>query len=279
MKKRLILLTLAIMLVLGGLVAGLFSGSIQKALTLPMMTIMDMATTNGRGLPAPAQPAAASKNMQKATPTRGAMKQGTQGTGAANALAQDTFQRTNQLLWGQSSDGRTWEGDANTQKSFAIQNATGQITGTTDTALNALLGPAQDNVNVLASGSVSQFSNDVNFGVVLRYTDARNWYKAFIDGKHLNILKRVQGQSTLVRSVPFVAHNGHAYSIRFQSVGAMLFTKVWRSDTTEPNTWMVVTSDMDLANGKSGLRVVVDQGTIITVTSFVVTPARMDTGL
>jgi hypothetical protein len=75
--------------------------------------------------------------------------------------------------------------------------------------------------------------------------------------------------------VPFIAQSGRVYAIRFQSIGAMLFAKVWRNDLTEPTNWMIVTSDMDLTNGQSGLRVVVNQGTVINITSFLAISAQM----
>ena len=276
MQRRLGLLTLVIMLVLGGLIAGLFSGSIQSALTLPAMAMMDQSVANNHAPLRPTQTAhqgttAAGKGLN-GTQQSSVQSQMAQGT---PILAQDTFQRTNQALWGQSSDGRQWDGDANVQKAFSIQNATGQITGSTNSTFNALLGSAQNNVNVLATGSVSRFGNGVNLGVVLRYTDANNWYKALIDGNHLSILKRVQGVSTQIRTVPFIAQSGRVYAIRFQSIGAMLFAKVWRNDLTEPTNWMIVTSDMDLTNGQSGLRAVVNQGTVINITSFLAISAQM----
>src|SRR5436305_7320594 len=42
-------------------------------------------------------------------------------------IAQDTFQRANQSLWGVSSDGHLWSGDANTSKDFSINGNVGQI--------------------------------------------------------------------------------------------------------------------------------------------------------
>lgn len=281
-NKRLLFLTVVGILLLAGLLAGLFSGAIQQTLTLPMMQMLEQGGQNrlasvtpkaGTGIgqskmlqktPRPPQPMQAGQNTQ------------TQNTG--NILAQDTFQRTNQQLWGQSSDGQQWHGDANTHKNFAIQNASGQISAAVNGPFNALLGAAQNNVDVLASSSVNQFGNNVNFGVVLRWQDPNNWYKALIDGSHLSILKRVNGQSTQLGAVPFVTQVGRVYSLRFQAVGVMLFAKVWRSDQAEPAQWQIVVSDMDLTNGQAGLRVVVAPGTVMNVYSFIATPASLSTG-
>lgn len=284
-NKRLLFLTVVGMLLLAGLLAGLFSGAIQQTLTLPMM---QMLVQGGQNRPAPVKPKAAtgvgqSKMLQK-TPMpsqpmqAGQNTQNTQAQNTGNILAQDTFQRTNQSLWGQSSDGQQWHGDANTHKNFAIQNASGQISAAVNGSFNALLGAAQNNVDVLASSSVNQFGNNVNFGVVLRWQDPNNWYKALIDGSHLSILKRVNGHSTQLGTVPFVTQVGRVYSLRFQAVGVMLFAKVWRSDQAEPAQWQIVDSDMDLTNGQVGLRVVVVPGTVMNVYSFMETPASLSTG-
>lgn len=266
-------LTIMMVFVLAGLLMAYFSSSIQQTLTLPGMTGIVM---NRSRLPVSATPAKASgpariqvmQAMSGASPV---------GQSTASVLAQDTFQRTNQQFWGHSLDGRMWMGDANVQQAFTIQDATGQIKADHKTTFDALLGPAQNNVNVLASGSVSRFGDGVNFGIVLRWKNPNNWYKAFIDGGHLSILKRVNGQTTLLRSIPFVAQVGRVYSLRFQSVGVMLFASVWRRDQAEPAQWQIVLSDMDLTSGQAGLRVLVTPGTVMNVFSFLATPAQLGT--
>ncbi|GLV54485.1 hypothetical protein KDH_13320 [Dictyobacter sp. S3.2.2.5] len=269
MNRRLLAITLLIMLVIGGLVAGLFSGPIQKALTTQTTT---MNTARGQASPAlPAKGTQQARPMQ--TPNAGNMQNIT-SPAPTNVLAQDTFQRTNQLFWGQASDGRKWQGDANTSKVFSIVGSTGQIANGQGT-VNAVLGPVSDNASALLSGSVNQFGNGVNLGALLRWTDGQNWYKALIDGEHLSILKRVNGQSTQVRTVPFQAQNGRVYTIRFQAIGAMLFAKVWRADLPEPARWMITISDPDLKNGQAGLRVVIQPTTVMSIASFQAVPATM----
>ncbi|GCE31127.1 hypothetical protein KDA_66110 [Dictyobacter alpinus] len=276
MNKRLSIITLIIMLVIGGLIAGIYSGPIQKALTPAMTNAMG---NNKAPQPPAMQPNKPGANQpgQAKTPNAGGMPN-QMNPNQANVLAQDTFQRTNQPFWGQSSDGRKWEGDANTSKVFSITGATGLISHGQGTA-NAVLGTATDNVDVLANGSINQFGNGVNLGVVLRWTNGQNWYKALIDGQHLSILKRVNGTSTQVRSVGFDAQNDKLYSIRFRAIGAMLFAKVWRSNSPEPNNWQISISDPELKTGQAGLRVVVQPTTVISITSFIVTPANMGNDL
>jgi len=73
-----------------------------------------------------------------------------------STLAQDTFQRPNQALWGMASDGHTWSGDANTVSVFSILNHTGQISNENG-IFNAVLGSTATDAEVLFSGSISSF--------------------------------------------------------------------------------------------------------------------------
>src|SRR5260370_19024085 len=73
-------------------------------------------------------------------------------------LAQDTFQRPNQALWGTASDGHTWGGDANTVSAFSILNNTDQISNGNG-IYNAVLGSTATHAEVLFSGSLRSDSN------------------------------------------------------------------------------------------------------------------------
>ncbi len=256
MNKRIALLTVLVILVILGLVAGVFAGAIQKALIIPVSQMMAR----------PAAPAPVA-----AAPTKAVTPPVAQGN--ANTLAQDTFQRQNQQLWGTATDGRTWQGDANMLNAFSIANGSGQIANTQGT-LNAVLGEPIANVNVTMNGSLNHFNKgNVNLGAVVRWTDSNNWYKALIDGTHLTMLKRVKGVTTTLGSVPFQAQDGTKYSLRFQVIGAMLFAKVWPVGTIEPTNWMLNITDTALTTGQAGIRVLLQKATIATITSFLVMPA------
>jgi streptogramin lyase len=207
----------------------------------------------GSGSPTPTP---TSTNTPTPTPT------GTPGPG----LGADTFQRANQSLWGTASDGQTWSGDANNQKVFSISGDTGRVSKTNGTSYSAVLGPRASNAEVYATGSLSSFTNS-NFGDVLRWTDGNNWYKAFIDGANLIIQKKVNGITTNLASVPFVATAGTAYTLHFRVVGSTLTANVWASSSSEPGGWMVTASDSTLTSGYCGMRFLTQSGTV-TVTSF-----------
>ena len=180
-------------------------------------------------------------------------------------LAQDTFQRANQALWGVASNGQTWSGDANTASAFSISGNTGHVANTSN-SYSAVLGPTATNAEVYMNVSISSFANN-NFGTVLRWTNGNDWYKAYIDGTNLIIQKKVSGTTTTLKSMPFAAQAGTAYSMHFRVVGSTLYANVWASSGTEPAGWMLTTTDSSLTSGYCGMRFL-PQSATITVTSF-----------
>ena len=187
-------------------------------------------------------------------------------------LAQDTFQRANQSLWGTASDGHTWSGDANRAAGFSINANVGQITTSTTHSYNALLGQTAANAEVLFSGSVSTFATTGNsLGAVLRWSDSKDYYKAYIDGTHLGIQKKVGGTITRIASTKFTATAGTQYNIRFNIVGTTLSVKAWQVGTTEPTGWMVTATDTAFTSGFCGLNASLQSGSTASITSFEVT--------
>src|ERR1051326_1686977 len=123
MNMRLLIIALLLLLVVVGLTAGVFAGSIQHALTVPAHRAM-MATTAPAMPTQAAMPNGGTANMPAATGNNGQMP--------VVAVAQDSFQRQNQTLWGTASDGRPWQGDANNPNSvqvFRVFNNMGVIVG------------------------------------------------------------------------------------------------------------------------------------------------------
>ena len=185
-------------------------------------------------------------------------------------MAQDTFQRSNQALWGTASDGQTWGADANTGSVFSIVTNTGRVSNGGTTSYNAILGPVATNAEVMFTGSMSSYTYN-NLGAVLRWSDTNNWYKAYINGASLVVQKRVNGAYTFLGSVPFTATPGTSYTLRFRVVGTTLYARVWRAGTTEPTNWMIMVSDTTFSSGFCGLRILAQNGTSANYTSFLVT--------
>jgi len=199
------------------------------------------------------------------TPTLSPTVSPTPGT----TLAQDTFQRPNQALWGKASDGHTWGGDANTVSAFSIVNTTGQISNGNG-IYNAVLGSTATDAEVLFSGSMSSYSNN-NLGAVLRWSNTNNWYKAYINGTTLVVQKKVNGASTSIGSASFAATAGTSYTLRFRVVGTTLYARVWQTGTTEPTNWMIMVTDTSFSSGFCGLRMLAQNGATASYTSFLAT--------
>ncbi|MEO7021723.1 MAG: hypothetical protein ABI234_16335 [Ktedonobacteraceae bacterium] len=258
-------LTLLVLCVLGGLVAALFSPTLAATLTLPATPAASQSTA-----PPNVEPALLTVGP---TPTIGATTaQPTQLPSSVTMLVQDTFQRPDQSLWGQSSDGQIWSGDANTNPFFSIVNGAGQISGGPD-AVQAIMHVASQDAELLVSGTVNQYNahGTINLGGVLRWQDSQNWYKVLIDGSKLQLLKSVQGKISVLATQPFNAVGGTAYSIRFRVLGSDLFAKAWSSTQPEPAHWGLMVIDTDLRTGNSGIRVLLGDHTIIRIQTFVET--------
>jgi hypothetical protein len=228
-------------------------------------TTAELYTPSTTPTPTPtttATPTSTPTTTPTATPTSTPTPSPTPGT----ALGTDTFQRANQSLWGTASDGHTWGGDANSQKVFSISGNAGLVSNTGGLSYSAVLGPKASNAEVYATGALSSFSNS-NFGDVLRWTDGNNWYKAYTDGGHLFIQKKVAGTTTMLASVPFSATAGTAYTIHFRVVGSTLTANVWAASGSEPSGWMVTASDSTLTSGYCGMRFLTQSGTA-RVSSF-----------
>jgi hypothetical protein len=183
-------------------------------------------------------------------------------------LAHDTFQRPDQPLWGKASDGSTWAGEADSVKVFAIAGETGTITGGQG-FFDALLGPMRVDAAVQVSASISNFNGGRdNFGAVSRWADDNDYYKAYLDGTHLMVMRRVAGESTVLGMAPFAAKDGTSYTLRFLVHGTQLLARAWETGGTEPRNWMVSVSDNSLSSGVGGIRVLLQTGTIVRVTAF-----------
>jgi hypothetical protein len=233
-----------------------FSAEIQASLTLPVIKIK---------LAAPTRIAIPTHGTTKTlltvpTPTNALTPQ------AKDILAQDTFQRANQVFWGIASDGLAWGADAKNSQSFAIVNHTGQVTNG-NSVYDAVLGPAAVNSEVVFSGSLTYYMSS-SLGAFLRWTDANNLYKVFLGGGQLIMLKKVAGVVTELKTVAFPVKEGASYTFRCRAVGQLLFASVWPTGQVEPQSWMLTVTDGDLQSGYDGMRLVVQNGTTATITSF-----------
>jgi len=194
------------------------------------------------------------------TPTK------TQTPVKAIIVAQDTFQRMDSVFWGTASDGQVWGADANSSLNFTVANQSGQIVDGTG-VYSAVLGPAQTNAEVVFSGLVSNFGY-ANMGAILRWQNANNWYKAYIDGKQLALLKNTNGVLQQIAAVPFAAVANTSYTLRFRIVGTRMSARAWPTAQTEPSAWMISDIDTTIPSGSGGIRLLLDGGASATITLF-----------
>jgi len=233
-----------------------FSAEIQASLTLPVLKIrtaapahMDIPTRVATATPVTVPPSTSALTLP-----------------AKDILAQDTFQRANQVFWGISSDGQAWGADAMNSRSFVIVNHAGQVTNGNG-VYDAIVGPSAVNSEVVFSGSLTNYTSS-SLGAVLRWTDANNMYKVFLGGRQLIVLKKVAGVVTVLKTVPFPVQDGASYTLRFRTVGQLLLARVWPTAQVEPQAWMLMVTDKDLQSGYDGIRLVIQNGTTATITSF-----------
>ncbi len=251
------------MILLVGAVSAFFVPGIEAALTNPPAFKVPPATQAPRAIKTATPARITTAETPQAVGTRPATMP---VVAAANLVAADTFQRTDQQFWGTASDGQRWAGDAQVSPSFSIAGGAGQI-AQGQGIYQAVLGPAVSNAEVLFKGSLSHFAQS-NLGAVLRWTDPNNWYKAYINGTQLVLIKNAAGKMTRLSTVAFTAQDGQSYMMRFRVTGSSLMAKVWPAGQAEPTTWMVTATDTALASGFGGVRLVLQNGVVARITMF-----------
>jgi hypothetical protein len=189
------------------------------------------------------------------------------------SLAEDTFKRPDQVLWGQATSGTLWGADANTQTAFAIANKMGRITNRTGKHLYiAIIGPAVTNEEITCTFQVTAFRH-ANVGVVLHYQNATNWVRATLNGTALLISQMENGHFSRLGESPFVPPASGTVTLRFRADDGTLFAQVWITGTPEPTAWMLEISDPSLSSpagaGEGGIMAVLRGANAVMVTGFV----------
>lgn len=247
-----------------------FASQVQLALTPPIV-MKNNSASGGQSVQVPRMnnPATALASPVATRPAKTTASTPAATTPPApvtNFLARDSFQRANQQFWGSASDGQPWMGDAMNVPVFSIANHTG-LASNGSGIFDALLGPRVSDSETLVSASVSTFQV-ANIGALLRWNDADNMYKAFIDGNSFTLLKKVGGVVSVLQSIPFAARGAVAYTMRVRVTGTRIQARVWQTGQAEPATWMLAVTDSSLTTGFDGVRVVLQNGITITVSAF-----------
>ena len=195
----------------------------------------------------------------------------THPAGGPISIAQDDFHRPDQQLWGTATDGKNTWGNYTSSQDLSIVGQQGQIFQNGNGGeVTAMLGPAFQNGEVFVSGAVSNFQNNAQFGVALRWIDNNHYYKAYLDGQNFHLIKRLSTQVPISKSVGFQAQSGVSYSIRFRIVGNTMEARVWQTGSSEPGGWMLSATDNNqpFTSGQGGIRTNMNHGVTVDITSF-----------
>lgn len=195
--------------------------------------------TANRTQPRPPLPARASTSTRTPTPTPISSPS---PSPFPSEVSEDTFQRPNQLFWGNASGGGSWLADASTRPAFAIADQVGLVTASSGT-FTALLGPRLATAQLMVILSVSQFNRENNVGAVLHWKDTTHWYKVYLNGESLVLIKRDASQTLQLGSVPFPAQPGLRYSLLVQVRGTVFLAKAWPASESEPANWDLRVAD------------------------------------
>ncbi len=234
----------------------------QQAQPAPAPALMPTPTLASVAKTAPAPAKAQQAAMPKQQPQNN-------DNPAAPTTTQDTFQRDATASWGTIGN-QKWKiiGD---KQAFSIVNGTGLIVPQNNDAAfyTATLGPTSSTtVDVTCTFTMQKFTfPQSNVGLVLRWQDNNNYYKAYINGEQLVLMKNVAGQQTTIRVMKFAAQAGTAYTIRFRIEAGDLMTHAWQADRPEPALWLKA-QDTDLSTGKAGIRALLLPGDSVQVSSF-----------
>jgi hypothetical protein len=190
---------------------------------------------------------------------------------SSTVLAQDTFHRADQQLWGTASDAQVWTGEANTSNfanMFSITSNLGVVTNGGNSSRMGRLGNKASNLDAQATATTTDFTQS-HFGVVIRVEDSNNFYKAAIDGTSLFLEKTQAGTRVPIGSVPFAATAGTAYTVRALAIGNVLAVKAWPAANSEPGDWMMVVTDGMFGNGQCGVRALAPAPVLVRFSSLI----------
>lgn len=181
-------------------------------------------------------------------------------------LARDDFQRVNQVYWGTSSGGQTWQADAQEKHSFSVVGDSGVVSATTG-FLCGVLGQVVTNSEVSFQGSLSHFGQS-SLGALLRWDDPEDYYKLVLDAQGLTLSRVMDGMPTPLRTVSFTPRDGASYTFLFRAVDTQLSAMIWPTGQPAPADWQISLSDSALSAGRAGIGAFVQTGVQARVSDF-----------
>lgn len=183
----------------------------------------------------------------------------------APPLVSDTFTRTLASTWGTTDTGQTWTQTGGAASDYSVNGGQGRHLTPADSVTRRTVVPQpQADADVLLDVGISQVAtgDSVFAGVVMRSADASNMYLTRLEFTTagtvvVTLRKIVAGVQTqlAVWETTLTYTAGAMFSVRMQTEGTSLRTRVWPAGTAEPTDWAVVAVDTSFAAaGNTGTR-------------------------
>lgn len=186
-------------------------------------------------------------------------------------LARDLFTRVAASSWGTATTGQTWTNTGGAAGDYSVNGTQGLHTfSSTNTPRqsNISVGSVDHGVWTQVTIAVAALTQPIQPSVMLRYTDASNYYFAELSlapsGAATLAVRKVVGGTTTTLSTSDTLPQSHAagavWNIMADVCGTTIRAKAWRSTVGEPN-WIISTTDFDLVSGSNaGVRSVLATG-------------------
>jgi hypothetical protein len=157
--------------------------------------------------------------------------------------------------WGTASDGlHAYAVGNGTASNFSVNGSEGLVDLSTVNAeqhISTDIGASfNQNVRLWCTLPVTPTGAGINWGILLRYTDASNYYWADVQvgtdsSLTLRFIKRVAGVATQIATAvsPVTHSTSVARALRAQIVGSAFRSRVWPATSPEPQYWQLVAED------------------------------------
>ncbi|MET8824798.1 carbohydrate binding domain-containing protein [Streptomyces sp. NPDC004610] len=177
--------------------------------------------------------------------------------------ARDTFTRSAGSTWGTADNGLGWAQNGGANSDRSVNGTSGVITlaSAPDTVRFQRILAGIADAEVLVRLSVDQIATGSSFvpGVLLRYTDASNYYRARLHfgtgGAMFTSITRTTTAVGGTLSLPYTYTAGQWFRLRARITGHRIQLRAWPDGTREPRAWhsdeTVTTSP--IATGQIGL--------------------------
>lgn len=175
-------------------------------------------------------------------------------------LAYDNFGRTSSNGWGTADFGGAWSTSGGSASDYSVGSGVGKHSiGTLNVQRFTVVGNTFADANAyiqitIPTDVTGGASDTVRAGLVARYVDANNHYKAEVNFKTSSVLtieitKVVAGTPTSLASLTSTSTYaaGDTWNLRLQVAETTVRARLWKSTALEPTTWDVSATDTALS--------------------------------